>query len=211
MKALRLLFPILFVGMVACDSSSRPSGEDVLAMAAGFEFSSEAAAEILAPQLQLPGQPEVVEALADLWVQYYLLARAAAEDSTLSNIDVGPLVTRQLEGEMVAQLRDRVIQVDTMIPDDVLLARFEAELPGAGSEPVTFSFSSLTGLRMPRWTVFGHWRPTSDRGSLEVRISPLSPVNTARMPEPLPPGVTWGPSGGTRWFLPSKPQLSLSK
>lgn len=130
MKALRLLFPILVVGIMACDSSSRPSGEDVLAKAAGFEFSSEAAAEILAPQAELPGQPEVVEALADLWVQYFLLARAAAEDSTLSGIDVSSLVNRQVEGEMVAQLRDRVIQVDTMIPDDVLLARYEAELPG---------------------------------------------------------------------------------
>lgn len=130
MKALRLLFPILVVGLIACDGSSRPSGEDVLAKAAGFEFSSDAAAEILAPQLQLPGDPEVVEALADLWVQYYLLARAAAEDSTLSNIDVSPLVDRQVEGELVAQLRDRVIQVDTMIPEDVLLARYEAELPG---------------------------------------------------------------------------------
>ena len=130
MKVLRLLVPILVVGLAACDSSSRPSGEDVLAMAAGFEFSSDAAAEILAPQPQLPAQAEVVEALADLWIQYYLLARVAAEDSTLSNIDLGPLVDRQIEGEMVAQLRDRVIQVDTVIPEDVLIARYEAELPG---------------------------------------------------------------------------------
>jgi hypothetical protein len=130
MKALRLLFPILVVGLAACDSSSRPSSEDVLAIAAGYEFSSEAAAEILAPQAQLPGDPEVVQALADLWVQYYLLARAAAEDSTLSNIDVAPLVDRQVEGEMVAQLREQVIMVDTMIPEDALLARYEAELPG---------------------------------------------------------------------------------
>lgn len=130
MKALRWLFPILVVGVAACDGSNRPSGDDVLAMAGGFEFSSEAAAEILAPQAQLPGEPEVVQALADLWVQYYLLARSAAEDSTLSNIDVSPLVDRQIEGEMVGQLREQVIQVDTMIPEDVLLARYEAELPG---------------------------------------------------------------------------------
>ncbi len=92
----------------------------MVARAAGFEFTAQAAAEILAPQPQLPNQPEVVEALADLWVQYYLLARAAAEDTTLANIDVSSMVDRQVEGELVAQLRDMVIQVDTVLSEDVL-------------------------------------------------------------------------------------------
>ena len=72
----------------------------------------------------------MVEALADLWVQYFLLARAAAEDTTLANIDCRSLVARQVEGEMVARLRDAVIQVDTAISEEDLQARFEAELPG---------------------------------------------------------------------------------
>ena len=129
MKTWKVLVPTLVLGLGACESSGRPSGGDVVAKAAGFEFTAQAAAEILAPNLELPNQPEVVEALADLWVQYYLLARAAAEDTTLVNIDVGPLVERQVEGELVFQLRERVIQVDTILPEDELRIRYEAELP----------------------------------------------------------------------------------
>jgi hypothetical protein len=72
----------------------------------------------------------VVQALADLWTQYYLLALAAVEDTTLSNVDVSPLVRRQVEGELVTQLRDQVIQVDTSFTDEELRARYEVELPG---------------------------------------------------------------------------------
>jgi hypothetical protein len=130
MKMWKVLIPTLILGLGACEGSGGPSGGDVVARAAGFEFKARTAAEILAPQPELPNQPEVAEALADLWVQYYLLARAAAEDTTLANIDLGPLVKRQVEGDLVFQLREQVIQVDTVIPDDVLRARYETEGPG---------------------------------------------------------------------------------
>jgi hypothetical protein len=39
-------------------------------------------------------------------------------------------VDRQVEAEQVAQLRELVIQVDTDIPEDSLIALYEAELPG---------------------------------------------------------------------------------
>ena len=96
-----------------------------------FEFTAEAAAEILAPQPQLPNQPEVVKALADLWVQYFLLARAAAEDTTLGDLDVS-LTGRPTGGRGAGRgaLRDQVIQVDTAISDEELQARYEQELPG---------------------------------------------------------------------------------
>ena len=130
MKAWRVLIPSLVLVLGACEGSGRPSGENVVAQAAGFEFTAQAAADILAPQPQLPNQPEVVEALADLWVQYYLLARASAEDTTLVNIDVGPMVKRQVEGELVFQLREKLIGIDTVIADEELRLRYEAELPG---------------------------------------------------------------------------------
>jgi len=130
MKTWKVLIPALLLGLGACDSSGRTSGPDVVARAAGFEFTAQAAAEILAPEPQLPNQPEVVEALADLWIQYFLLARAASEDTTLLNIDLSRLVKRQVENELVFQLRERVIQVDTTLPDEELRTRYEAELPG---------------------------------------------------------------------------------
>ena len=135
MKAWRVLVPILVLGLGACENAGRPSA-DVVAQAAGFAFTAQTAAEMIAPppllpnQPQLPNSPEVVEALADLWIQYFLLARAAAVDTTLANLDVDPLVKRQVEGELVFQLRERVIQVDTIIPDDELRTRYEDELPG---------------------------------------------------------------------------------
>jgi len=128
MKAWKAIVPALVLGLGACEGG--PPSRDVVARAGGFDFTAQAAAEILAPQPQLPNQPEVVEALADLWVQYYLLAKAAAEDTTLANMDVDPLVRRQVEGELVAELRDRVIQADTAVSEEELRARFEAALPG---------------------------------------------------------------------------------
>jgi hypothetical protein len=130
MKAWRLLIPTLILALAACSGSGGPVGDDVVARAAGYDLSAEATAEILAPQPELPNQPEVVGALADLWVQYYLLARATAEDTTLMHLDVGPLVARQVEGELVTGLRDVVIHVDTVVPEDELRRRYEAELPG---------------------------------------------------------------------------------
>jgi hypothetical protein len=130
MKVWKVLIPTLVPVIWACDGSYRPSGEDVVAMAAGFELKAESAAEILAPQTQIPSQPEVVETVADLWIQYFLLARTASEDTTFSSIDLTPLVKRQVEGELVAQLRERVIQVDTVIPEEELRRRYEEALPG---------------------------------------------------------------------------------
>ncbi len=88
MKMLRVLIPILVLGLGACEGGGGPSGESVVARAGGFELSAEATAEILAPQLQLEPQPEVIQALADLWVQYFLLAKASLEDSTLAQVDL---------------------------------------------------------------------------------------------------------------------------
>jgi hypothetical protein len=128
MKALRTAVPLLTLTLAACGGTGQPSGDDVVAQAAGYEFDVETAAEILAPQPQLPA--EAVEALADLWAQYFLLARAAASDTTLAILDLSRLVEMQVEGEMVVGLRDLVIQVDTAISEEDLRARFEAELPG---------------------------------------------------------------------------------
>jgi hypothetical protein len=85
---------------------------------------------MLAPQTELPNQPEILEALSDLWAQYFLLARAAMEDTTLAQIDLSPILDRQVEGELVAQLRETALQVDTAMTDEELQERFEAELPG---------------------------------------------------------------------------------
>jgi hypothetical protein len=130
MKLWKLLIPALVLALGSCDRpGSGPAGE-VVARAAGFQLTSETAAQILAPHEQLPNQPEVVEALANLWVDYFLLARAVARDTTLQILDMSPILQRQIEQELVLNLRDHVIQVDTAISDNELQELYEAQLPG---------------------------------------------------------------------------------
>jgi peptidyl-prolyl cis-trans isomerase C len=130
MKAWRLLIPIMALVFGSCDRPGTGPAGGVVARAAAFQLTSETAAQILAPHVHLPNDPEVVEALANLWVDYLLLARAAARDTTLQNVDVSPLIDRQIDQELVLRLRDQVIQVDTAISDQELLDLYEAQLPG---------------------------------------------------------------------------------
>ena len=70
-------------------------------------------------------------AVADLWIDYTLLATATAEDSTLSQVDLDPLIVQQQELEMIAALRDSVIRVDTALSQEQVRRRFALESPGA--------------------------------------------------------------------------------
>jgi hypothetical protein len=121
---------VLALAVTACGDSAGSASPEVVATAAGSEFPTEVAAQILAPETELPAEPDIVGALANLWIDYVLLARLAVEDSTLSNLDVSNLVRMQVEQEMVMRLREQVIQVDTALTAEELRARYEAELPG---------------------------------------------------------------------------------
>lgn len=131
-KPWRVAFTALVLAIVGCEAGGGgPLSENTLAQAAGVEFAVEDAAQMLAPQEGLPAQATVVKALADLWVDYFLLARAAMEDTTLSQVDVSALVDQQVSQEKVALLREQVIQVDTAVTEEELRALFTAEQPGA--------------------------------------------------------------------------------
>ena len=95
-NARRVIVPFLFPLLGACEGAGGPPSPDTVAEAAGVELTANEVAEVLAPQAQLPNQPQVVEALANLWVDYFLLARLAAEDTTLANLDVGSLVEQNV-------------------------------------------------------------------------------------------------------------------
>jgi parvulin-like peptidyl-prolyl isomerase len=119
--------------LTACDSfgQAMTSHTDVLARAAGHELSVEQVTEMLVPATRLPMQPEVVDAVANLWVDYTLLARAAAEDSTFENLDLDPIVVPFFNQQLVYELRDRVINADTMISDEELRRLFDQDQPNA--------------------------------------------------------------------------------
>jgi len=128
--ALALLPAVVALG--GCDGVGQAltSHTDVLARAAGHELTVDRAASLIAPQAAIPAQPEVVEAVASLWVDYTLLATAANQDSTLANVNLDLLLRPYIEQEVVWKLREAVISVDTAISEDELRQLFEQEQPG---------------------------------------------------------------------------------
>ncbi|MGH7482549.1 MAG: peptidylprolyl isomerase [Longimicrobiales bacterium] len=126
-----LLALLTTVGLAGCDafSDAMTAHENLVARAAGHEFQIDEAAALLAQNARLPADPAVVEAVANLWVDYVLLASAASEDSTLGSIELAPIIEPELEQRMVFQLRDRVVQIDTTVSEDELRRLFEQEQP----------------------------------------------------------------------------------
>lgn len=113
-----------------CGCGGSAPGGEIVARAAGYELSVDETADLLARQTQLPDQADIVEAIANLWIDYILFAVAAAEDSTFQHIDLLPLVGQEIEQELVARLRERVIQVDTAFTEDQLRGIYEEQAAG---------------------------------------------------------------------------------
>lgn len=134
---MKKLFSVLLVscavGLSACDSLGQAvnAHQDVVARAAGHEFSVDEAAGVIAANPRLPAQQEVVSVITNLWVDYVLLATAAREDSTLQNVGLDALLEPQFDQRILFDLRDSVIQADTAISEEELRAVYEEEQPGA--------------------------------------------------------------------------------
>ena len=118
----------------ACDSfgQAMTSHQDVLARAAGHELSVEKAASLFALNPRIPPQPDVVNAIANLWIDYTLLATAITKDSTLNAVNLDPIIEPYVEQEIVWRLREKVIQVDTALDDARLRTMLEQE--GTGTQ-----------------------------------------------------------------------------
>ncbi len=121
------LMGLALVAVTACGEAV--SDEGVVARVDDYRLTGDDAVELLVDEERLAADVGVVESLAELWIDYTLLAEAAADDTTFADIDVEPLVMRQLGQMMVFQLRDSVIQVDTFVTDDELRSLYEAESP----------------------------------------------------------------------------------
>ncbi len=121
------------VALSACDAMSQAmtAHTDVVARAGGLELTVDEAVGLLAQNPRLPAESEVVEAVANLWVDYVLLATEASRDSTLASLDVGPVIDPVLEQQLFVKLNEQVIQVDTALGDEELREVYEREKPGA--------------------------------------------------------------------------------
>lgn len=124
-KATTVLFAAFLMGGCA-------GGDDdpLVARAGDHRLTVDDATRLLASVDGLPNDPGVVQALADLWVDYTLLAQALATDSTLEQLDLEPLLREQIDQRMVLALRDSVIEVDTVVTDADIEARYAEGPPG---------------------------------------------------------------------------------
>lgn len=129
MKTWRMVPAVATLALLA--ACGEESNEGLVARAGDHRFTVDQATELLVDQEALPNDVEVVRALAEIWVDYTLLAAEVARDSTLRQLDLEPLIRQQLDQEMIFQLRDSVIQVDTVISDEELVAAYERESPEA--------------------------------------------------------------------------------
>ncbi|MEE2899302.1 MAG: peptidylprolyl isomerase [Gemmatimonadota bacterium] len=116
---------LLVSGLAGCTDSG--SNEGVVARVGEYQLTVEDVAELLVNEERLPAQVGVIEQVADLWIQYALLGAAFAEDTTFGDLEFEPLVRQQLDQFMIFQLRDSVVQIDTLIPDDALQDIYAAE------------------------------------------------------------------------------------
>lgn len=119
----------LLVTLAAC-GDAEPEGP-LVARAGDAELGVDRTVSLLVDQEGIPNEAQVVEALADLWIDYTLLATAVAEDSTFGFVDLEPLVRQQLDQEVILQYRDSVLEVDTLVTEEELRAAYDQDAPAA--------------------------------------------------------------------------------
>lgn len=113
---------LVAVALTACADAFR-SHQDVVARAAGQELTVERLANLIGPAKQIPLRREVVDRVAEMWVDYQLLAsRIAAGDSLSDSATVERtswpvvaqlLATRLHDTLIVARARPTPAQVDS--------------------------------------------------------------------------------------------------
>lgn len=120
------------VAIPACEGVGQAvaSHTDVLARADGHEFTVQEASRLLIDNPNLPADPQVVEALANIWIDYTLLAGAVADDTSLANVELSAVVQPQLDEMAVQKFRLVAVTPDTALTPDQIRARFEQDQPG---------------------------------------------------------------------------------
>lgn len=128
MKRYLALALLTAAASAGCDAMTAHT--DVVARAAGHELGVTDVVDMLADQPRIPATTEVVSSLADLWVDYTLLAGALAQDSTLSQLDLQPMIRQFVEQRTFMQLRDSLMTADTVFTEAELRKMFDEQAPG---------------------------------------------------------------------------------
>ncbi len=127
-RYLSFLSITLMLALAGCDAMTAHTG--VVARVGQQELTIDETVEMLAGNPRIPPQPEVVGMVADLWVDYMMLANLLAADSTLAELDLTSMVQPYVEQRTFMELRDQVMTADTAISDEELRAAFEEQAPG---------------------------------------------------------------------------------
>jgi hypothetical protein len=125
----RVPISLVVLAVAACGEEA-PSDAGLVARAVGQTWTVEEAAALIAPDTALPANPEAVRTIANLWIDYTMLATAAMQDSTLKQVDVSPLVNDLAQQQMLVALRDSVIKVEP-ISNDELARAYRGEAAGS--------------------------------------------------------------------------------
>jgi parvulin-like peptidyl-prolyl isomerase len=115
----------VLVVLCACEAESGR----VLARAAGHELTVDQMVEILARQNSVPNQPDVVDALANFWIDYTLIGVRARDDSLFTTLDLDPLLRPQLEQETIDAYMNSAVRPDTAISESDLRTMWEVDPP----------------------------------------------------------------------------------
>lgn len=131
MRMLRIRIASVLGGLVLAASGCGDEAVDanVVARVDDYELTVDDVVRLLVDEERLPAERAIVESLAELWIDYTLLAEATREDSTYAQLDLEALVRQRVDQEMIIQLRDSVIQVDTFVTQEELRTLYAAESP----------------------------------------------------------------------------------
>lgn len=130
----RTLVFVALVGLLTsgCSafSDAMAAHSHIVARAGGNELSTDQMVAFLSQNTRMTPEPALVQTIADLWIDYTLLATAAAQDPTLSNVDLTPVVETNIEQGLFQRIRAQIIGPDTTISDSALQEIYEQQQPG---------------------------------------------------------------------------------
>ena len=129
-----VLVTLTVAAVTACEAFRDAFGgsKDVVAVAAGHRLTIEDAGRMLAaaPAEIVPATPEIAGRIASLWVDYMLLATEIASADSVADLPLDRILERELNQELLWQLRETEILPRVSITDEDLRAAYDSAQPG---------------------------------------------------------------------------------
>lgn len=127
---MKRFLPLLLVpvSVVACEAMGAHTS--TVARVGQHQLTVDGTVDMLVGNPRIPATSEVVASVADLWVDYTILAEILSRDPDLSSLDLDPLVEPYAEQRIFMELREQVVTQDTVVEDDELRRLFSEQAPG---------------------------------------------------------------------------------